>query len=434
MRSDLLTMTAKELSRLDAMQQLQSGQANQAQIARRLQISVRQIKRLWRAYRTGGPSALISGHRRHAGNRKRDSALLEQAMMLVRERYHDFGPTLASEKLRECHGLNIDRETLRKAMISAGLWKSKPRKHAYHPPRERRRRFGELIQIDGSPHNWFEERGARCTLLVFIDDATSAIVGARFVKAETTNAYFTLASEYFARHGLPEALYSDRYSVFRINRDRQAFKTEPTQFARAMDELGIELICANSPQAKGRVERANRTLQDRLVKELRLAGISDITAANQFLPAYLADHNRRFARPAQDFDNAHLALRPEQQLERILACRYARRLSKDLTLQHEGRLYHIINAQRRIAFPKAAVVLVQCLDGTILIERQGTQLEYKTTQRPPQPAIRCAKELEPVSRRIPNPKKAHTPPLTHPWHAGYQSVQRALDQAARGHF
>lgn len=434
-RSDLISMTAKELGRLEAMQQLQNGQATQAQVARRLQICVRQVKRLWRAYRTRGAAALVSGHRQHSGNRKRDPALVERAISIVRTHYHDFGPTLASEKLRECHDLAIDRETLRKAMIATGLWKAKARKHAYHPPRARRERFGELIQIDGSPHAWFEERGPRCTLLVFIDDATSAIVAARFVKAETTNAYFALAYEYFQRHGLPEAFYSDRYSVFRINRERQGYHTEPTQFARAMDELGIELICANSPQAKGRVERVNRTLQDRFVKELRLAGVSDIDGGNAFLPGYLVEHNRRFARHPLNPADAHGTPRADQHLETILACHYTRKLTKNLTVQHDGRVYQILNAPRRLAFPKATVQLIEALDGTTRIERGGVALEFVTTEHLRQPAIRSAKEIEPPKfNGGPNPKKAHKPSSTHPWYAGYDPVRLAQVRHQRGHF
>jgi transposase len=257
MRSDLITMTPRELVRLEAMHALKTKTATQKQVARRLGLTVRQVKRLWRAFRTDGEQGLLSKRRGRPSNRRRPTEDIQRAIALVREHYADFGPTLASEKLLERHELRVDRETLRKAMAADGLWNIKRRRRRYHPPRERRPRYGELVQIDGSPHAWFEDRVPRCTLLVFIDDATSGIVAMRFARAETTNAYFGLAKEYFERSGLPEAFYSDRFSVFRQNQDRPT-QGDLTQFARAMEELNIELICANSPQAKGRVERAIR--------------------------------------------------------------------------------------------------------------------------------------------------------------------------------
>jgi hypothetical protein len=265
MRSDLIAMSPQELRRLEAMHQLEARVATQGEVALRLQLSTRQVKRLWRTYRSNGERGLVSAKRGRPGNRRRDPADIERAIALVREHYADFGPTFASEKLAEQHQLAVDRETLRKAMIAAGLWRAKPRKAAYHPPRERRPCFGELVQIDGSPHAWFEDRGPKCTLLVFIDDATSALVGLRFAHNETTAEYFALARIYFAQYGLPQAFYSDRFGIFRIN-VASSPTNDQTQFGRALDQLDIALICANSPQAKGRVERVNRTLQDRLIK------------------------------------------------------------------------------------------------------------------------------------------------------------------------
>ncbi len=230
MRSDLIEMSPKELTRLEGMHALRSGTATQVQIARRLRLSVRQVKRLWRAFGRDREAGLVSKRRGRPGNRRHPAAFLEQAIGLVREHYADFGPTFAGEKLAQRHGVDVNRETLRKAMIAAGLWKPKPRRRAYHPPRERRPRFGELVQIDGSPHAWFEGRGPRCTLLVFIDDATSKLVALRFVKTETTNAYFVLANQYFKQYGFPEAFYSDRFSVFRLNQHHRIYK-DPMKLA-----------------------------------------------------------------------------------------------------------------------------------------------------------------------------------------------------------
>jgi transposase len=273
MRSDLIAMSPKEVHRLEVIQRLVTGSIRQRQAAAELGLSIRQVKRALRAYRQEGAPGLVSRRRGRPGNRRPDPAVPAKGVELVREFYRDFGPTLASEMLTQRHDIRIDRETLRTLLIRAQIWKPKRRKHAYHPPRERRARFGELIQIDGSPHHWFEQRGPRCTLLVFIDDATSRLVGLRFVKSESTASYFQLAHDYFRRFGLPQRLYSDRSGIFRINHNESA-NNDCTDFATAMDALNVELICANSPQAKGRVERVNRTLQDRLIKELRLANIN----------------------------------------------------------------------------------------------------------------------------------------------------------------
>lgn len=270
---ELVTLTTKEVRRLELLQALAAGTLRQAQAAAILYLSVRQVKRLVRRYRAGGAAGLASARRGHTPNNAHDSVFRQRVLELYRAHYDDFGPTFAAEKLRERDGLDISRETLRQWLIAEDLWKPAKRRARPRPPRARRHGFGELVQIDGSPHNWFEHRGPRCTLLLAIDDATGRVGAALFAKAETTNNYFLLFEQYFKSVGLPEAFYSDRHSIFRINTPLQ--EERETQLARAVRELGIELICANSPQAKGRVERANRTFQDRLVKELRLRGISD---------------------------------------------------------------------------------------------------------------------------------------------------------------
>ncbi len=415
MRSDLIAMTPAELRRLEAMYDLEHGRATQATVALRLGLCLRQVKRLYRSYRLTGERGLVSKQRGRVGNRQRDPALVARAIEIVREKYSDFGPSFSSEKLRENHDIALDRETLRKAMIASKIWKPKRRRSAYHPVRERRPRFGELVQIDGSPHAWFEERGPRCTLLVFIDDATSRLVGLRFSKGETTAAYFTLAREYFTKIGLPQAFYSDRYSVFRIN--SQTAGAEQTQFGRAMDELDIALICAHSPQAKGRVERVNRTLQDRLVKELRLAGISSIEAANAFVPGYIEQHNRRFAVEPQDAADAHRQPPDAQRLDAILATRLQRKLSKDMTFQYGQALYEVLPLPRRVAFPHALVDLIACSDAKFRVERNGIDLPYRLLKAlVKQPPVVTGKDLsaQPLWRDMPQMRR---PPLpkTHPW-------------------
>ncbi|STI46588.1 putative integrase/transposase [Escherichia coli] len=266
MIKETVTMSHKELHRLQIIQE---------QAAARIGISIRQVKRLVQRYRNEGPSGLVSHRRGKRPNNSFSTEFRATVISLLKGRYADFGPTFACEKLREIHGLSLSVETLRKWMIEEGLWRERRRKIArIYQRRMRRPSYGELIQIDGSPHDWFENRGPRCTLIVFIDDATSALMALRFVPAETTRAYMETLRGYLNDHGVPLALYSDRHSIFRVNNPER--EGELTQFTRAIKTLGIEPIHANSPQAKGRVERANQTLQDRLVKEMRLQNISDI--------------------------------------------------------------------------------------------------------------------------------------------------------------
>nr|MBC8504277.1 ISNCY family transposase [Chloroflexota bacterium] len=293
----LLTMSNKELTRLDVMQRLEEKRLKQREAAEMLAISERHVRRLFRAYKAGGAEELISKRRGKASNNRLAPKVVTQARDLIYERYDDFGPTLAHEKLTEIHGLKISRESVRGLMITEGLWKPKKLKRPpVHQMRERRACFGELVQIDGSPHAWFEDRGPRCTLLVFIDDATGQLGELRFVELETFFGYCEAVRHYVGRHGKPVAFYSDKHGIFKVNQQRPlGLSSGLTQFGRAMQELDIEILCANTPQAKGRVERANQTLQDRLVKELRLHGISDMQSGNAYLPKFLDDFNKRFA-------------------------------------------------------------------------------------------------------------------------------------------
>jgi len=272
MIKETVTMSHKELDRLHIIQESLNRHITQEQAAARIGISIRQVKRLVQRYRNEGPSGLVSRRRGKRPNNSFSTEFRATVISLLKGRYADFGPTLACEKLREIHGLCLSIETLRKWMVEEGIWRERRRKFArIYQRRMRRPSYGELIQIDGSPHDWFEGRGPKCTLIVFIDDATSALMALRFAPAETTRAYMETLRGYLNDHGVPLALYSDRHSIFRVNNPER--EGELTQFTRAIKTLGIEPIHANSPQAKGRVERANQTLQDRLVKEMRLQGI-----------------------------------------------------------------------------------------------------------------------------------------------------------------
>jgi hypothetical protein len=411
-------MSARELNRLEVMQRLSSAALDQQEAARILRLSVRQVKRLWRSFRLAGAGGLTSRKRGRPSNNRFDPTVAAAIVDLVRLRYPDFGPTLAREKLADLHGLHIGLETLRQLMIEHGLWTSRrQRKLVVHPFRQRRSCVGELEQIDGSPHAWFEDRGPRCTLLVCVDDATSRLMQLRFVPAETTFAYFALVRAYVRKHGKPVAFYSDRLGVFRVNEPGNV--RGKTQFARALAELDIELICANSPQAKGRVERANQTLQDRLIKELRLRDIATFKAANAYLPSFMRDYNRRFARAPLSSHDAHRPLGSADDLDRCLTLVTRRVVSKDCTVQYHNAIYQILKPQRRLRY--SAVDVREDQDGVITIVHNGRILAHSISPTTPRQQIADRKLLLTLdaptqSTRGPNhPEKARVPAKGHPW-------------------
>jgi transposase len=296
-----LTMSVKEINRIAIMEKLVSGDIKVKQAASSLQLSTRQVKRLKKSFTLLGVKGLIHKSRGKASSRKVPGKEIARALRIVGKKYPDFGPTFALEKLKELHGITFSRETLRGAMIGNGMWKPKKQRYVVvHQQRKRRIREGELVQVDGSPHLWFENRGPYCTLLVFIDDATGKLKHLMFARAETTNDYFRATDAYIRQFGKPVALYTDKHGVFRVNTKRNNMASVDdanglTQFGRAMQELAITLIFANSPEAKGRVEKANGTLQDRLVKEMRLKGISNLKDGNLYLPEFMEAYNQRFS-------------------------------------------------------------------------------------------------------------------------------------------
>ncbi|RME36291.1 MAG: ISNCY family transposase [Deltaproteobacteria bacterium] len=419
MAKETITMTQKAVDRLAVIQQVTNRQLRQYEAARQLGLSIRQVKRLVARFRQEGAPGLVS---RRLGRRPGNAfseAVRQEIMTLVRERYADFGPTLACEKLVELHGRQLSVETLRQWMIADGLWQPKKRKAArIHQRRPRRPCRGELVQIDGSPHDWFEGRGPRCTLIVFIDDATSALMALRFVPAETTWAYLQTLKDYLAEHGRPVALYSDKHSIFRVNHPERA--GELTQFTRALKTLDIEPIHANTPQAKGRVERANQTLQDRLVKELRLAGISDIKAANAFLPGFLRDYNQRFARTPQNPADAHRpVLHDPEALDLILCLHATRKLSKNLTFQFKNREYQLTGQGKGYRLRGARVTVCEAFDGTVTVLYKGQSLAYRVLNEGEPPiALDDEKSLQQTVDRAKARQQAfptRKPAPDHPW-------------------
>src|SRR5574340_568651 len=370
-------MSRKELSRAQVLRQLDERQIRQRYAAEQLHLSVRHIKRLLKIYRRAGAQGLISKKRGRPSNHQLDSATKQRALALIQTRYADFGPTLAHEKLLQVHRLKLGRETVRGLMIGVGLWHPRrARQPVVHPLRERRARLGELVQIDGSPYAWFEERAPACTLLVYIDDATGRLMQLLFTEAESTFSYFEASERYLQQHGKPLAFYSDKLSVFRINLPNDLSGSGTTQFGRAMEQLGIQLICANSPQAKGRVERVIQTLQDRLVKEMRLRGLTSIAAGNAYLPEFMTDFNAHFAVAPREAPDAHRPLLPSDDLERILTVQETRVLSKNLTLQYNKVIYQIQTARPTYALRNAQVVVRENRRGEIAIEYKGKPLAY----------------------------------------------------------
>jgi transposase len=360
-------MSIKNLSRLEVLEKVKKKELTQKEAGQRVGLSRKQINRLYKSYREQGVSSLASKRAGKVSNNRLRADVKQEAMEIVKVHYKDFGPTLAHEKLTERHGLKLSRESVRKLMIQEGFWQGKSRrKCTIHQQRMRRASRGELVQIDGSPHDWFEGRREECCLLVWIDDATSELLHLRFEEVETTAGYFMGMKEYLKKHGCPLCLYSDRHGIFRQNQGSDLKKQADPQLTRALKELSIELICANSPQAKGRVERANGILQDRLVKELRLNGISDLPSANAFLPEFIADYNQRFAVEAKNPEDSHQqVLLTEEDLDCIFSFQEYRKLSKNLELSYQNVIYQIQSDQPGYRLRKASVEVRENLEGVV---------------------------------------------------------------------
>jgi len=369
----------RELDRLKCIQGLIDGQLKQHAVATRLGLTTRQVRRLVRQYEQQGPLGLISKLRNRPSNRRLKSDVAEHAFGILRSTYADFGPTLAAEKLRERHGVDLAVETVRSLMVAGGLWLPRRlRAPKIQQPRSRRACLGELIQIDGCDHRWFEDRAPACTALVYVDDATSRLMVVLFVGAESTFAYFEATHKYLERYGKPLAFYSDKASVFRVNKQSAATGKGHTQFGRALYELNIDGMCANTPAAKGRVERAHQTLQDRLVKELRLQRISTVDGANEFMPSFIDDYNHRFGKLPRDRHDAHRAVRKDEDLEAIFAWREYRKVTDSLTLRYERKMYLIEDTPSNRRYIGKYIEVFQFPDGRIEIRVAGVSLPYST--------------------------------------------------------
>lgn len=417
-------MTTKSLRRTEIFLKIKNKQITQTQAAHELNLTLRHTQRLYSRFKTEGAKALISKKHGKRSNHKLPEIIVKRVSELITcELYEGFRPLFMCETLEKRHSIKISKETTRQLMIANGIWRAKSKKSpVIHQQRPRRVRRGELVQIDGSPHNWFESRGEGCTLIVFIDDATGQIY-AKFFETETTNAYMETAWEYFDKYGKPNTFYSDKHGIFRINQPNCNKKEQLTQFGRALKELGIQLICASSPQAKGRVERVNSTLQDRLVKELRLRNISSIDEANKFLrEEYLEEHNKRFSITVQSSEDAHRRIDKEVDLSEILCEKHIRKVSKNLELQFDNIIYQIKLDKPPNSLIGAEVTIIRKLDEEIIVKYKGATLPVVEYFKQPHNGNEVSsKEIE----RFLKVKKRLVVSKYHPW------IQEGRTEACR---
>jgi hypothetical protein len=411
-----ITMSTKEINQIAIFEKLKKREITQILAAQILKLTSRQVRNKIKRYIKDGPGGLVHRRRGSLGNRAWCRKIRDQVMAIIKEYYPDFGPTFAAEKLAKHHAIFINKETLRKSMIKEGIWHGKKRKSKHCKLRERREIFGIMIQLDGSKHDWFEGRAPRCTLLVFIDDATSKIVWAEFVTGESVENVMHASYGYFWKYGLPFSMYVDNGSVFSVNTGNPD-RTKVTQYERAVAELGIEMIHARSPQAKGRVERVNQTLQDRLVKEMRLANISTIDEANRFLrEKYLDEHNAKFAVPAARLGDAHRPL-DGYNLDRTLCIKEKRIVTNDFTISFHKRIVQIEPQSNVIVRPKDEVAVLKLLDGSLVLLLRSKQLSFTEVKK---------QRIKPIIERTYS-NVYHRPAPNHPW----RNYQAGIPQLAK---
>lgn len=402
-------MSRREISQISIFEKLKGKELKQKEASKMLNLTTRQIKRKLKNYRITGELSLVNKSRGKISNRQFSEEFWTETITLVRDKYSDFGPTLASEKLEKNHSVIVNHESLRLRMISESLWKPHQRKISVHLMRERKECFGELVQLDGSDHAWFENRAPKCTLIAFIDDATSNIVYLEFTTGETTENLMRTTWSYLNLCGKPVALYSDRGGVYKVNLNNPD-DDKLTQYGRSLEELDINHIHARSPQAKGRVERLFGTLQDRLVKELRLKDISSIEEANKYLrEEYIALHNAKFGVVAKSPTNLHTSTEGYE-LNNIFCLKEKRKINNDFTIAYKTRFLQLLKDQPTIIFPKETVEVWQHLDRTLTIHQGKSTLNFKEVLfRPIKPTPIKAKKEEPSLQ------KKWVPTHDHPW-------------------
>lgn len=407
-----ITMSLKEVDRYEVVKRLVRQEINGTQAAGLLKLSTRQVRRLKSKTKEKGAAGLVHGNRGKPSNRRLPKGERDEIARLLRERYPDFKPTFACEKLRERHRIERDPKTVRAIQMEEGLWKPRRKKpgSVHRSWRQRRPSYGEMEQFDGSYEHWFEDRGPRCCLLAAIDDARGTVTKAVFGHDEGVVPVFSFWKEYVEAHGRPRAIYVDRFSTYRMSgaaaRDNHDILT---QFQRAAGELRVELISAHSPQAKGRVERLFETLQDRLVKEMRLAGVSTVEEGNAFLESYLPTFNERFGVEAANPSDLHTKLnkRELEQLASVFSRQEARVVHNDFTVSHNNRWYQLTEKQPVTVCRRDEVTVESRLDGSVWIRLRGKYLAYKTLPERP-------KKVKVKAWVLPKTSAAK-PPANHPW-------------------
>jgi transposase len=378
-----ITLSQRELNRVAVIAGCVKGTTSVRRAAALLQLSPRQIKRLKWKFRSGGAAAMAHAGRGRASPRRLPAPLRQRILHLARTTYAGFNDHHLTEKLHEAEAIRIGREALRQLLRAAGIGPPRKRRPPAHRQRRPRRlREGEMLQVDASPHDWLEGRGPQLTLLGFQDDATSKVVGAEFFPAETAHGYFRVFRRVLRRYGVPLSLYGDRSGVFVRNdnhwtvEEELAGRQQPTQFGRALEQLGVTFIAALSPQAKGRIERLWGVFQDRLRSELRLAGATDLETANQVLRRFLPDYNRRFGRAPANAEKAWRAA--PRELDRICCLVHERIVSNDNVVRWEGRRFQIPPQPRRFSFAGARVQLVEDLAGRVAVYHGATKLQVES--------------------------------------------------------
>lgn len=416
----LITMSQKELDRYGIITQLICKEVNEIGAASLLNLSIRQIRRLKTRVKHRGPQGLVHGKRGQPSNNCLAGKEKNKIITLLYKYYSDFKPTFASEKLAELHSIHRDPKTIRQIMITEGLWKpnKKRRRGQEHRSwRERKAYYGEMQQFDGSYEKWFEDRGEELCLLASIDDATGSITHAQFAEDEGTLSVFSFWKKYIVLHGKPRSIYLDKFSTYKMNHQTARENHETlTQFQRAMYDLGIEPISAHSPQAKGRVERLFNTLQDRLIKELRLAGISDIDTANRFLrEVFIPAFNKKFGVQAKSKANLHkqLSAAERKELPSILSRHTQRIVQNDFTFSFNSQWHQLTEHQPVTLFKKDKVVVEEHTDGEIKIQLRGKYLNY--TKLPKRPKRVKIQSWVLTTGKPKEPKHAPKPPKYHPW-------------------
>jgi hypothetical protein len=418
---ETLAMSKRERRRLELFSRVRDGKLTLVKASELLELSYRQAKRVYGRYRCEGDGGVVHRLRGRSSNRGVDPLKKSRVLKLYREKYGDFGPTLACEYLAKDDDLQVGVETMRQWLIKDELWVARRRRAVHRKWRERKGQFGEMVQLDGSHHDWFEGRRKKAALMVLIDDATNRTY-ARFFEEETTAASFETFGRYVGRYGLPRSVYADKASIYRTTRDATvdenlADKPPETQFGRAMQELDVKLILAHSPQAKGRVERRNAVFQDRLVKALRLQGISDLEGANAFLEEeFLADMNEKFNVAPRERGDLHRRVARRMKLELVLSFQEKRVVQNDWTIRWRNRWFQLTEENRKLGLVKRKLTVCEQLDGTVLLLLGKRVLAWK--ELPERPVRVVA--VKPTGKPASAPGKNRKPSATHPWRKPYK--------------